>query len=90
MEKLIIQDFFSIPHIVAVILACVNNGNVTEITRKLSISSTSMIYPAIDKLMELEIVEDETIKKRGFRRYLNLTEKGKKILEKLKEIENLL
>ncbi|NHI95012.1 MAG: MarR family transcriptional regulator, partial [Candidatus Lokiarchaeota archaeon] len=57
---------------------------------KLSLSSTSMIYPAIDELLKLEMIEDETIKRRGFRRYLNLTEKGKNILEKLKEIEALL
>lgn len=90
MNKLKIQDLFAIPHFVSVILACENNGNITEITRKLDISSTSMIYPAIDELLKLNIIEDETIKKRGFRRFLTLTEKGEKVLEKLKEIESLL
>ncbi|ADB87814.1 hypothetical protein [Saccharolobus islandicus] len=75
-----------------VLLALYGNDMIT--LRKLieiAKSSTSPINNAIRGLKELRLVE-EIEETEGFpkRRYIKLTEKGKKVAEKLKEMYNLI
>lgn len=90
MQKLKVLEIFSIPHSLEVIFACESNGNVTQITRKLGLSSTSLIYPALDKLLKYKVLQDERKYKGGLQRKFHLTEKGKDIVKKLWEINKLL
>lgn len=90
MEKMKLVEIFSIPHSLEIIFVCENNGHVAEIARRLGLSSTSLIYPALKKMELFEVLESDLMMGRGYRRKFDLTEKGKKVLEKLKEIESLL
>jgi DNA-binding MarR family transcriptional regulator len=60
----------------------------SEIVRKLG-RSQATIYRAIENLKELELVSDETT---GYpvKRFMSLTEKGRRVAEKLVEVEGVL
>ncbi|BAB66375.1 hypothetical protein STK_13175 [Sulfurisphaera tokodaii str. 7] len=77
-----------------VILALYYSGNEKVTFRKLielTKSSTSPVKNAIDSLEEKGLVEEiEETESFPKRRYIKLTEKGKKVAEKLKELYTLI
>lgn len=81
------QNILSIPHIINVIYACENNGNISEIRKKLKLSSNALIYPALNYLTESNILIEDFKRKGGIQRKFHLTEKGLNILNILKKIE---
>ena len=59
----------------------------SELLTKLKTKDTNTINRRIDTLRDVGLIKDETEAKFGGRRYIWLTEKGKKIAMHLKDIE---
>lgn len=61
----------------------------SELLVKLKTKDTNTINRRIDTLRDAGLIKDETEAKFGGRRYIWLTEKGKKVASKLKNIEKV-
>ena len=61
----------------------------SELLIKLKTKDTNTINRRIDKLGDVRLIKDETEAKFGGRRYIWLTEKGKKIAKNLIEISKV-
>lgn len=62
----------------------------SELAKKLNMGAYANLNLRLSELKALGLVDEETENKFGGRRYIWLTEKGKKIAEKLIEIEKIL
>lgn len=60
-----------------------------ELTSKITVGSCS-IQSRVEDLAEMELITEEVQKTKPFRKVLSLTDKGRKVAELVKEIENLL
>ncbi|MHA1797647.1 MAG: winged helix DNA-binding protein [Candidatus Helarchaeota archaeon] len=87
MTKSNLQEFLSIPHLINIIFTCEKEKNLSEIRRTLELSSNTLIYPAIDRLLELGLINETFIRKGGIQRRFSLTEKGKKVLKILNDLK---
>lgn len=62
----------------------------SELLTKLNTKDTNTINRRIDILQDAGLIKDETEAKFGGRRYIWLTEKGKKVASSLSEIEKIM
>lgn len=66
-----------------------DSSTISDILNKGDFSQTSL-YNALRKLKDADLIQEELEKEFPRRRLISLTEKGKKVAEKLEEIEKLL
>lgn len=90
MKELKINEVFSIKNTIPILFICENNGNVTQVAKKLGLNSTSSVYTALDKLESFNLLTSNLKTERGLRNVIGLTAKGKEILDLLKKIDELL